>query len=68
MYNVLKELSDLSLALQHSDVSLPITHRLTARQIEVFSSGKGVENNCSTHYNKAYKAFNKKKFHNEGIS
>lgn len=41
MNGALEELSDLSLALQKSDVTLPVAHRLIARQVG-FSSAQGV--------------------------
>lgn len=38
MYDALEELSDLSLALQKADITLPVANRLITRQIEVFNA------------------------------
>jgi len=40
MYDALEELSDLSIALQKSDISLGSAHRMICRQIELFLSRK----------------------------
>jgi hypothetical protein len=40
MYDALEELSDLSLALQKADITLPTAHRHISRQIEVFIGRK----------------------------
>jgi len=36
MHDALEELSDLSLALQRVDISLPVANKLVGRQVEVF--------------------------------
>ena len=36
MYDALEELSDLSLALQKSDITLPVAHKLVNGQIKIF--------------------------------
>lgn len=46
MNDALEELSDLSLALQKSDVTLPVAHRLISRQVEVFQARRGYDTQC----------------------
>jgi len=53
MYDALEELSDLSLALQKSDITLPVAQKLISRQIEVFVARK---DNHSLHYKEACQA------------
>jgi len=38
MHDALEDLSDLSLALQRSDITLPVAHKLISKQVEVFLS------------------------------
>ena len=40
MYDALEELSDLSLALQRADITLPAATKLITRQVEVFAARK----------------------------
>jgi len=40
MYDALEELSDLSLALQRADITLPAATKLITRQVEVFTARK----------------------------
>ncbi len=53
MYDALQELSDLSLALQKADITLPVAHRLISRQVEVFLARRDCNSHC---YNEACKA------------
>ena len=46
MFDALQELSDLSLSLQQSSISLPKAHRLLCRQIEVFRGRKERGGDC----------------------
>jgi hypothetical protein len=48
MFDALEELSDLSLSLQQSTISLPKAHRLICRQIEVFQGRKEKGGDCYT--------------------
>jgi len=53
MYDALKELSDSSLALQKSSITLPAANKLIARQVEVFTDRK---HSNSEYYNEACQA------------
>lgn len=50
MLDALEELSDLSLALQRSDINLPMASKLVRRQVEVFAARKSSE---SKYYSEA---------------
>jgi hypothetical protein len=53
MYDALEELSDLSLALQKSDITLPAANKLIFKQVQVFRARKECD---SEHYSEACKA------------
>ena len=59
MYEVLKELADLSLALQKSDINLHTAHRQVSRQVEVFLARKETD---FSFYSEACKAVKEGKF------
>jgi hypothetical protein len=53
MMDSIKELSDISLALQKSDITLPTANKLVSKQIEVFTARKECN---SEYYSKACRA------------
>lgn len=59
MHDALEELSDLSLALQRSDITLPVAHRLISRQVEVFHARRDSD---SQYYREACESVENGKF------
>ena len=64
MYDALEELSDLSIALQKSAISLGSAHRMICRQIEVFFSRKET---MGVYYAEACRAVEEGKFRSVDI-
>jgi len=64
MYDALEELSDLSIALQKSAISLGSAHRMICRQIEVLLSRKET---MGAYYAEACRAVEEGKFRSADI-